>query len=121
MIPTYTLNIGLARQGKPNLTRSEVISALCDQGLLQAGNTSVLFSDTEPMLAIPVRTSIFTQGPLNEAVHRAAVALDQEAIAVWCPSLKTGALFGPKSLERGPFDPAGFLLTNGQRLADTLN
>jgi len=111
-----TLNIGLAREGKPNLTTDEVLDALKTAGLLVGQNT-IVQSDTEPTLVV----SCFAQPHLMTVymaqVYMVAADLDQDCIAVYWPETNSGALVGPRAAAWGAFDARFFFTLDGNRLA----
>lgn len=111
-----TLNIGLAREGKPNLTADEVLDALKTAGLLVGQNT-IVQSDTEPTLVVEVWMDPSVLIPAGAAVYQVAVALDQDCIAARISWNGQGRLIGPRAAAWGAFDARFFFTLDGNRLA----
>jgi len=108
------LNIGLARRGRPNLLPRQVRRVLW-HNRISVVRSVVKQSATEPTLvcavllpAAPDTRHAAAEGDLA-AVYRAAVDLEQEAIAVFDPVLNEGILVGPQATAWGDFNPAFFL------------
>jgi hypothetical protein len=112
------LNIGLARTGKPNLKTSEVLDTLAREGF-RVRTFETFQSDTEPTLVITAIFGLWStkNAVLGQAVHRAAVALDQDCIGAWLLPSASGALIGPRAAEWGDFNPEFFIMPDGRRLA----
>ena len=112
-----TLNIGLAREGKPNLTADEAAQAI--RAVLSAGvvRFNQVVSDTEPTLIVACVGEPKLMGVYMDQVYRTAVALDQDCIAVYWPEVKSGALIGPNAEAWGEFNPKFFFDADGNRLA----
>ena len=115
-----TLNIGLALEGKPNLTADEALAAVKTSGLL-VGRYATVQSDTEPTLVVDARTDSAVMIPFNASVWQIADALSQDCIAVYIPNTNKpaaeGMLIGPRAAAWGEFNPAYFIDIDGNRLA----
>jgi hypothetical protein len=108
----YILNIGLAVEGKKNLTVSEVLDACVDFDI-EVINYAVFESDSEPTLVAKV-----SKVPgVCTSVNYASISLGQDCIGVYSPATNTGALIGPRADKWGEFNPEYFLLLDGSRLS----
>ena len=114
------LNIGLARTGKPDLNTLEVLRAATDEGL-GVFTSEVFQSDGEPTLVVTCRIGLWStkNAVLGQAVHRLAVALDQDCIGVWNSRWARGELVGPRAAAWGDFNPEFFIMPDGTRLASS--
>ncbi len=106
---TATLNIGLAVNGGEELSPREVLHALHDYTI--SIGAKVWVSDTERTLVVRTNAPI----PADK-LHDLAVTLRQEAIAQRYAN-GTGILAGPNAAAWGDFNPAFFILINGERAA----
>lgn len=105
-----TLNIGLARRGKPNLRPDEAIAAVRAIGGQPVLRSSLHDSDSEPTLIVETRRPVYAS-----AAFEIAKRLGQDAIAQW--DGRDGQLIGPAAAAWGTFNPAFFLTLDGSRLA----
>lgn len=105
------LNIGLAREGKDDLTFTEVYKAIntCNISHLRFERVQ---SDTEETLV--VNALIYS----DFDVARLSARLEQDCIAIWDLAHQEGRLAGPNAAKWGDFNPEFFLLLNGSRLSD---
>jgi hypothetical protein len=106
------VNIGLAREGKKNLTKKQVFDAALSQGLL-SHPPEIIQSSTEPTYVAWFRVGNGIDE--NKAIDYLARNLNQEAIA-WCPEgvdheadLANGKLTGPLAHKWGKFDPSQYI------------
>lgn len=100
------LNIGLHVEGELTLTHSDVLRAVCGEGVSILA-CRVCQSTTEPTLVIEV------DRPLNaNEGYFIAVTLRQDCIAQWHNGV--GELFGPKAQEWGPFNKDFFIFLEAQ-------
>lgn len=113
----FTLNIGLAREGQPNLTADEAGQALRAVMSCAVVSSALYASDTEPTLVMSCVGQPRYMTVYMAQVYRAAVTLDQDCIAVYWPEVGSGALVGPREEEWGEFNPAYFIDIDGNRLA----
>jgi hypothetical protein len=112
----YILNIGLARDGKENLSGNTVRDALREAGIPVQG-AATFNSDTEPTIVVEIDASQVLHHQLAGAVWSLAKALEQECIGVYGTHIGKGALIGPRADKWGEFNPEYFLLLDGSRLA----
>ena len=104
------LNIGLNKASGGTLDVRAVYAALTGHRAVWCAH-GVHTSDTE-------RTLVLTCAPLPATIaHALSVALDQDCIAVWDTAQQSGRLIGPRAADWGTFNPAFFILPNGERLA----
>lgn len=103
------VNIGLADpQGGANLDPARVIEALRAVGA-EVEVSSVYSSDTEPTLVAKIKQAL-----TKEQGDRVSEMLGQEAIAQRTDD-EQGQLFGPMAEQWGPYNPAYFVTTTGER------
>jgi hypothetical protein len=108
----YILNIGLARDGKENLTALDALVSLscADIKVVEA---KVYDSDSEPTLVARVSKETF----LRTAVNWVAIGLEQDCIGLYDAITGKGQLIGPRADKWGEFNPEYFLLLDGSRLS----
>lgn len=112
---TLTLNIGLAREGKPTLGAGTVLRELAGIGMViyaHAGHHSA----TEPTLVARVSYHGSAQA-LGNLLYQVADSLGQDCIAVVNDTTSAQTLIGPRADKWLPFNPAYFLTLNGAYLA----
>ena len=109
---SYILNIGLAREGKPNLSALEAVVALSCAGI-KVLDAKVYDSDSEPTLVAQVSKETF----LYTAVNLVAIGLDQDCIGIYATEAGIGKLIGPRADKWGEFNPEYFILLDGTRLS----
>jgi len=117
----YILNIGLARNGKPNLGLIDVMRAIGNVSLVHVDHAVVLNSDTEPTVVVAVGVSADASDAgisVKDSVRVLACLLDQDCIAVFDTEGDVTGLYGPRSDAWGEFNPDYFLLPDGSRLSD---
>lgn len=103
------VNIGLADpQGGVDLNPAQVIEALRAVGA-EVEVSSVYSSDTEPTLVAKLKQAL-----TKEQGDRVSEMLGQEAIAQRTDD-EQGQLFGPMAEQWGPYNPAYFVTTTGDR------
>lgn len=103
------VNIGLADpQGGAGLNPAQVIEALRAVGA-EVEVSSVYSSDTEPTLVAKLKQAL-----TKEQGDRVSEMLGQEAIAQRTDD-EQGQLFGPMAEQWGPYNPAYFVTTTGDR------
>lgn len=105
------LNIGLAREGQPNLRFTEVYKALGKAGIVPLEFLTEM-SDTEQTVVFEALI------PADHSVYAVAEALDQDCIALWDRMGNEGRLVGPRAAKWGDFNPEYFILPNGSRLSN---
>ena len=115
MYHTLTLNIGLAREGQPNLGAGTVLRALAVNHLAIIAYAGY-HSATEPTLVVRAGYNGTTQA-LGNLLYRASAQLDQDCIAVVNDTTGAQTLIGPRADKWLPFNPAYFLNLDGTRLA----
>lgn len=108
------LNIGLAVNGRPNLTPEEALSTLRIVGGGRATRAEVHQSSSEPTLVVELKRPLYAA-----AAFAVANALQQDAIAQF-DTYQGGALYGPNARSWGIFNPDEFVTMNGQRLSETV-
>lgn len=103
------LNIGLetTHGGKLDPRAAFVAIAGKAPGAVHCG---VHASDSEPTLVVVVEDLQQT------ALHRLAENFAQDCIAVYDTRAKRGRLIGPRAAAWGAFEPAYFIMPDGQRL-----
>lgn len=103
------VNIGLADpQGGGDLTPAQVIEALRAVGA-EVEVSHVYSSDTEPTLVVKIKQAL-----TKEQGDQVSEMLGQEAIAQRTDD-EQGQLFGPMAEQWGPYNPAYFVTTTGDR------
>lgn len=117
------LNIGLAREGKPDLTIVDVYDALQQHDLV-FGRVVLRESDTETTAVVRVDTTLLgVDVSPRDAIYSLAQYLGQDCIAVWqylpAPRRGEGRLIGPNAAKWGAFNPEFFILDSGRRLSET--
>jgi hypothetical protein len=109
------LNIGLARNGKPNLTTRDAIAAL-EANNFWPISTEVFQSDTEPTLVAVVDAHRAARlFPMRAGLFNVSVALEQDCIGALANNV--GRLIGPRAAAWGEFNPEFFIMPDGTRLA----
>jgi len=106
------LNIGLARQGKPNYKPEQAVVELDHAGITVHAHVTHN-SDTERTVVALVDVP---RSYVDERIFSVAVALGQGCIAVYDQLADKGRLVGPRADAWGEFNPEYFLLLNGDRL-----
>ena len=103
------VNIGLADpQGGSDLSPAQVIEALRAVGA-EVEVSHVYSSDTEPTLVVKIKQAL-----TKEQGDQVSEMLGQEAIAQRTDD-EQGQLFGPMAEQWGPYNPAYFVTTTGDR------
>jgi hypothetical protein len=102
------LNIGLEANDGTAVSERAALAAVL--GRTRAVSCGIRQSDSEATLVL-IAESLSTAS----AWHIAA-ALRQDCIAVFDTDLKRGRLIGPRADAWGAFEPAYFILPNGERL-----
>ncbi len=105
------LNIGLAREGQPDLTFVEVYNAVTACNISHL-SYKILQSDTEETVVVNALI------PSDVAVADLAKRLDQDCIAIWDLMHSEGRTAGPNTAKWGDFNPYFFFLPNGSRLSE---
>lgn len=105
------LNIGLAREGQPDLTFTEVYKAV---GAANISHLSFSLHESDSETTLVVNALI----PSDVAVAELSANLDQDCIAIWDLMHSEGRLAGPQAAKWGDFNPALFILPNGSRLSE---
>ncbi len=123
MTPEHILiNVGLARKGQPDLSVVDVLLTLEGHGVTvfrhvvhqSATETTVVAAVELPHA--PDERHAAAHGDLG-AIYRSAQQLEQDCIAVYDPSVRTGILVGPRAADWGEFQPKYFLNLEGEFLA----
>jgi len=112
---SYILNIGLAREGLPNLQLSRVLDEVRNAGFNIESATRVE-SDTEATVVLTV-TNGYSFTPLAIRASNLALELQQDCIALYDPAGARTGLYGPRAAAWGDFNPEFFFMPNRQRLA----
>ena len=109
---TAILNIGLNAGDEPAWDLSDVKLALaaCLPFEINVLSAVVHKSDTEQTAVVEISNPVTPQ-----EAFAVAYALSQDCIAQLADGV--GELYGPKAEEWGPFNPAYFILGNGERAA----
>ena len=111
-----TLNIGLAREGKPNLTADQVKTLVARRFSAGVYRVAVYESDTEPTLVVAAVGNPEFLGRYVSEIFSIAETLNQDCIAVYLGG-GVGKLIGPRAEAWGEFNPAYFIDIDGNRLA----
>lgn len=108
------LNIGLAREGKPDIGPCVALNVLRANGfIVEASKLDV--SDTERTLVAVVDHQPVGATKASSELYFAAHRLGQDCVAVLGDD--GGALIGPRADKWGAFNPAFFIMPDGRRLS----
>ena len=108
------LNIGLAREGKPDIGPCVALQAVRSYGFAPE-LSKIDVSDTERTLIVKTEAG----HDLFYRAHRLAETLEQDCIAV-ATERGAGKLYGPRAAAWGAFNPAFFIMPDGRRLSHHL-
>lgn len=114
---SYMMNIGMAREGKPDLTEKEVILALFANNV-NPSDYALHQSDTERTFVVACWGNVMSD---FDDICRMSVGLQQQCIATYDFAVRTGQLIGPDSAAWGKFNPEFFLHMNGEKLSKVLS
>lgn len=113
------LNIGLAREAKSNISVGTVLREILASSNIRLLSHCVRHSDSEQTV-VAVVEPVEDFGAFLVSVDFLSRLLGQDCIAVWSTKSGQGTLVGPNAHKWGQFNPAYFVLPNGDRLGQLL-
>lgn len=75
-------------------------------------------SRSEPTLVVRTPDDAQSLITVLSGLYQLSEVLQQDCITVYCPTLASGRLIGPRAAKWGDFDPTQFLLLDGSYLAE---